>query len=65
MGASPGGHPRPFCVQLYAISMPFSSTITGIPPSDVTQSAMVSASTSCAASQIGFAWLNMPVEVSA
>ena len=45
--------------------MPFSSTATGMPPSEVTQSAMVSASTSCAASQTGLAWLNMPVEVSA
>ena len=52
-------------MQLYAMSMPFSSTSTGMPPSDVTQSAMTSASTSCAASQIGFAWLNMPVDVSA
>ena len=55
IGASPGGHPSPFCEQLYAISMPFSSTFTGMPPSEVTQSAMTSASTSCAASQMGLA----------
>ena len=45
--------------------MPFSSTSTGMPPSEVTQSPITSASTSCAASQMGLAWLNMPVEVSA
>ena len=45
--------------------MPFSSTSTGIPPSDVTQSAMTNAPASWAASQIGFAWLYIPVEVSA
>ena len=45
--------------------MPFSSTSTGMPPSEVTQSAIASASTSCAASQMAFAWLNMPVDVSA
>ena len=36
MGESPGGQPSPFCVQLKAMSMPFSSTNTGMPPSEVT-----------------------------
>src|ERR1039457_6177041 len=35
------------------MSIPISSTSTGMPPSEVTQSAMVSAPTSWAASQIG------------
>src|ERR1035441_10838191 len=47
------------------MSIPISSTSTGMPPSEVTQSAMVSAPTSWAASQIGCPWLYSPVEVSA
>src|ERR1035438_5346298 len=47
------------------MSIPISSTSTGMPPSEVTQSAMVSAPTSWAASQIGCPWLYNPVEVSA
>src|ERR1017187_9401666 len=45
------------------MSIPISSTSTGMPPSEVTQSAMVSAPTSWAASQIGCPWLYSPVEV--
>ncbi len=52
-------------MQLYATSMPFSSTSTGMAPSDVTQSAITIAPTSCAASEIGRAWLYIPVDVSA
>ena len=44
IGASPGGQLRPFCVQLYAMSIPVSSTRTGMAPSDVTVSAITRAS---------------------
>ena len=55
----------PFCVQLNATSMPFLSTSTGIVPSDVTVSAITSASTSRAASANALPGLYTPVEVSA
>ena len=45
--------------------MPMSSTEIGTPPSDVTASAMVSASTSRAALVIGRGSCNAPVDVSA
>jgi hypothetical protein len=65
IGDRPGGQLKPFCVQLYAMSMPVRSNSTGTPPSEVTQSAMTSAPASCAAAQIARPDCNAPVDVSA
>jgi hypothetical protein len=43
IGESPGGHERHFWVPLKAASIPHSSISTGAPPSEVTQSASISA----------------------
>ena len=43
IGERPGGQLKPFCVQLKAMSMPDSSTLMGMAPSEVTQSAIMMA----------------------
>ena len=64
IGDSPGGQESPFCVQLYATSMPVASRLIGMVPSEVTQSAMVTAPTSWAAAQMASPDVKTPVDVS-